>query len=112
SRDAGGQRVAAVDRNSGLCEHRFCATSLRRLLAHHPSRQRHHPPHVVARDQRASGEAGLTTITIETLINAPPEVCFDLALDVSVHVESAAFSAERVVEPGRTSGALHLGDLL
>jgi len=67
---------------------------------------------VVARDQRASGEAGLTTITIETLINAPPEVCFDLALDVSVHVESAAFSAERVVEPGRTSGALHLGDLL
>ena len=54
----------------------------------------------------------MTTITVETLIDAPPEVCFDLALDVGVHAESAAFSGERVVEPGRISGVVQSGDLL
>jgi len=67
---------------------------------------------VAPRDQRASGEIDLTTLTIETIIAAPPEFCFDLALDVGVHAESAAFSGERVVEPGRLAGALQLGDLL
>ncbi len=51
-------------------------------------------------------------IVIETSIEAPVEFCFDLALDVDVHAESAAFSGERVVEPGRTSGILQTGDLL
>jgi ligand-binding SRPBCC domain-containing protein len=64
---------------------------------------------VVARDQAARGEH---LIVVETAIEAPVEVCFDLALDVGVHAESAAFSGERIVEPGRTSGALQLGDLL
>jgi len=54
----------------------------------------------------------MTTIIVETLIAAPPEVCFDLALDVGAHAESAAFSGERVVEPGRLSGVLELGDLV
>ena len=54
----------------------------------------------------------MTTITIETVIDAPPELCFELALDVDAHAESAAFSGERVVEPGRLSGVLQLGDLL
>jgi len=54
----------------------------------------------------------LTTITIETFIAAPPEVCFDLALDVGAHAKSAAFSHERVVEPGRLTGVLQLGDIV
>jgi ligand-binding SRPBCC domain-containing protein len=49
-------------------------------------------------------------IVIETRIRAPIELCFDLARDVSAHAESAAFSSERVVEPGRTQGLLELGD--
>jgi ligand-binding SRPBCC domain-containing protein len=64
---------------------------------------------VAARDQAAGGE---NLIAVETLIEAPAEFCFDLALDVDVHAESAAFSGERVVEPGRISGVLQLGDLL
>jgi ligand-binding SRPBCC domain-containing protein len=49
-------------------------------------------------------------IIIETRIRAPIELCFDLARDVTAHAESAAFSSERVVEPGRTQGLLELGD--
>jgi len=52
------------------------------------------------------------TITIETRIAAPRERVFDLARDVDAHVESSAFTGERAVEPGRTSGLLELGDLL
>jgi ligand-binding SRPBCC domain-containing protein len=62
-------------------------------------------------DQETSG-GGLTRIVIETLIDSPPEICFDLALDVDAHVRSAAFSSERVVEPGRLSGGLELDDLI
>ncbi len=51
-------------------------------------------------------------ITIETRIRAPIEFCFDLARDVTAHAESAAFSSERVVQPGRTQGLLELGDLV
>src|SRR4030095_5638893 len=54
----------------------------------------------------------MSTIIIETRIRAPIELCFDLARDVNAHAESAAFSAERVVEPGRTRGLLELGDLV
>lgn len=55
---------------------------------------------------------GATTITIETFIAAPAEVCFDLALDVEAHARSAAFSGERLVAPGKLSGRLELGDLV
>ena len=51
-------------------------------------------------------------VVIETRIRAPIELCFDLARDVSVHTESAAFSSERVVDPGRTQGLLELGDIV
>jgi ligand-binding SRPBCC domain-containing protein len=54
----------------------------------------------------------LPTIVIETRIAAPRERVFDLSRDVDAHAESSAFTAERVVEPGRTSGLLELGDLL
>jgi ligand-binding SRPBCC domain-containing protein len=54
----------------------------------------------------------MATIVIETRIQAPIELCFDLARDVGAHAESAAFSSERVVEPGRTEGLLELGDLV
>lgn len=54
----------------------------------------------------------MTTIRIETRIRAPIELCFDLARDVEAHARSAAFSSERVVPPGRTSGLLELGDLV
>jgi ligand-binding SRPBCC domain-containing protein len=65
---------------------------------------------VAARDQ-ATGRGGpLTSIVIETPIDAPPEICFDLARDVLAHAESAAFSGERIVEPGRLEGLLELGD--
>ena len=51
-------------------------------------------------------------IVIDTFIDAPPEMCFDLALSVEAHVESAAFSGERVIEPGRLSGTLQSGDMI
>ena len=54
----------------------------------------------------------MPTIVIETRIAAPLERVFDLARDVDAHVESSAFTGERAVAPGRTSGLLDLGDLL
>lgn len=51
-------------------------------------------------------------IVIETSIAAPRELCFDLALNVEAHAESAAFSGERVVLPGRLTGQLQTGDLI
>lgn len=54
----------------------------------------------------------MTRIVVETKIRAPIELCFDLARDVNAHRESAAFSSERVVPPGRTEGLLELGDLV
>ena len=51
-------------------------------------------------------------ITVETRIRAPIELCFDLARDVNAHAESAAFSSERVVKPGKMHGLLELNDLV
>lgn len=51
-------------------------------------------------------------IVIETVIAAPVERCFDLARDVETHVESAKFSGERIVPPGKTTGFLGLGDFV
>jgi ligand-binding SRPBCC domain-containing protein len=47
---------------------------------------------------------------VRTDIRAPIERCFDLARDVDVHRRTSAFTSERVVAPGRTSGLLELGD--
>ena len=54
----------------------------------------------------------MPVVVIETTIHAPVELCFDLARDVGVHAESAAFSSERIVEAGRTKGLLERGDLV
>jgi len=51
-------------------------------------------------------------IVVETFIAAPAEICFDLARDVGAHTESASFSRERAVAPGRTEGLLELGDVV
>ena len=55
-------------------------------------------------------EQNVGRIVIRTDIRAPIERCFDLARDVDVHRRTSAFTSERVVEPGRTSGLLELGD--
>jgi ligand-binding SRPBCC domain-containing protein len=49
-------------------------------------------------------------ITHETLIRAPMERCFDLARDVGVHCETASFTRECALPPGRTSGLLEPGE--
>jgi ligand-binding SRPBCC domain-containing protein len=50
------------------------------------------------------------TVIVETLIHAPLARCFDLARDIDVHCRTAAFTAERAIPPGRTTGLLELGD--
>ena len=51
-------------------------------------------------------------LTIVTKINAPAAVCFDAARSVDAHVESARFSDERLVVPGKLTGYLEPGDLV
>jgi ligand-binding SRPBCC domain-containing protein len=48
-------------------------------------------------------------ITIETLLFAPPERCFDASRDLDIHVRSMKKTAERAVA-GRTSGLIELGE--
>jgi ligand-binding SRPBCC domain-containing protein len=48
-------------------------------------------------------------IELETVIVAPPERCFDLSLNVELHLDSTAETGERVVG-GATSGVLGAGD--
>jgi ligand-binding SRPBCC domain-containing protein len=51
----------------------------------------------------------MPTITVETKIQAPIDLCFDLARDVEVHCATATGTQECVVN-GKTSGLLELGD--
>jgi ligand-binding SRPBCC domain-containing protein len=51
----------------------------------------------------------MPVIRLETLIEAPPERCFDLARDVDVHASSTARTRERAVA-GVRSGLLGPGD--
>lgn len=48
-------------------------------------------------------------IVLATLIRAAPAVCFDLARDAQLHVESARRTGERIVA-GRAVGLWELGD--
>ncbi len=48
-------------------------------------------------------------ITLATLINAPPAVCFDAARDAQLHLESARETGECIVA-GRDVGLWELGD--
>lgn len=50
----------------------------------------------------------MPTINLETLIDAPAELCFDLARDVDAHIASTEGSGERAVA-GVTSGLLEAG---
>lgn len=52
----------------------------------------------------------MTTLVVETVIAAPPDVCFDLARDIDFHCHSAAKTHERAIAPGRTSGLIHLNE--
>jgi len=86
------------------------------LVCHRPS-----PPGARPGDGQVSkdepSEAGsvpskavaMTTITVETLVTAPIESCFDLARDVEAHIASTAGSGERAVA-GVTTGRLGHGD--
>jgi hypothetical protein len=49
---------------------------------------------------------------VVTQIAAPAQVCFDAARSLEAHVESAGFSNERLVQPGKLDGYLDLGDLV
>jgi ligand-binding SRPBCC domain-containing protein len=51
----------------------------------------------------------MPTIRLETLINAAPERCFDLSLNVDLHRHSVAHTHERPIA-GVTSGGMKLGD--
>lgn len=48
-------------------------------------------------------------LQIETFIQAPKELCFDLARSTDLHVESAEFSSEKIVA-GVSTGLLKLND--
>jgi ligand-binding SRPBCC domain-containing protein len=51
----------------------------------------------------------MPTITIETIVCAPPEECFDASRDMDLHPSSMAQTNERAVA-GRTSGLIELGE--
>lgn len=53
----------------------------------------------------------MAVVVIETQINAPVEICFDLVRDVSAHVVSAAHTGEKAVA-GVTSGHIGLGEIV
>jgi ligand-binding SRPBCC domain-containing protein len=51
----------------------------------------------------------MPTIRLETFIDASPERCFDLSLNVDLHRNSVAHTHERPIA-GVTSGVMKLGD--
>ena len=51
-------------------------------------------------------------VIIETFIAAHRERCFDLARSVDAHCETAGFTSERAVPPGKLTGLLEVGDLV
>jgi ligand-binding SRPBCC domain-containing protein len=51
----------------------------------------------------------MAVITIQTLIRATPERCFDASRDLDLHLRSMGHTGERAVG-GRTSGLIELGE--
>lgn len=51
----------------------------------------------------------METVTVEILIDASPERCFDAARDLDLHVRSLAHTNE-VAVAGRTNGLIELGE--
>ncbi|MDB5233700.1 MAG: hypothetical protein JWR44_693 [Hymenobacter sp.] len=50
-------------------------------------------------------------IEVETLVQAPPAACYELALNVQTHLDSTRQTGERVLN-GPDSGQLQLGDVV
>lgn len=51
----------------------------------------------------------MAAIHLQCVVQAPPELCFDLSLSVRLHLEAAAATGERVIG-GSEDGLLQLGD--
>lgn len=51
----------------------------------------------------------MAIVTVEIQINAPTEVCFDLARDIELHCKTSTSTKERAVA-GVTSGLISLGE--
>lgn len=51
----------------------------------------------------------MTTIELETVVNAPIDVVFDLARDIDLHEASMVASGERAID-GRRHGSIELGE--
>jgi ligand-binding SRPBCC domain-containing protein len=51
----------------------------------------------------------MAIIRLETHINAPIEICFDVSRDIDVHVESTKHTAEKSIA-GKTSGLIGMGE--
>lgn len=51
----------------------------------------------------------MPTIETDLLIFAPPEICFDCARSIELHMESTAQTRERAIA-GRMSGLIELGE--
>lgn len=51
----------------------------------------------------------MATLRLETLVNAPPAICFDLSRDIDLHTTSMARSRERAVA-GVTSGLIGINE--
>ncbi|QHL89291.1 cell division protein [Nibribacter ruber] len=51
----------------------------------------------------------MPTLQLETFMEAPPDVCFDLSRSIDLHILSTQKTGERAIA-GRTSGLLQLGE--
>lgn len=51
----------------------------------------------------------MSIIILETMINAPVEVCFDLARNLDLHMESMRHTSEKAIA-GKTSGLMQKGE--
>lgn len=51
----------------------------------------------------------MPTLIIETEIDAPPGICFDLVRDISLHLQTAKETTEKAVA-GKTHGKIALGE--
>ncbi len=51
----------------------------------------------------------MPTLIIDTHINAPSEICFDLVRDISLHLQSAKDTNEKVIA-GASKGKIALGE--
>jgi ligand-binding SRPBCC domain-containing protein len=51
----------------------------------------------------------MPVIELKTHINAAPELCFDLSLDIDMHMQSMEQTNEKAIE-GRTTGSIQLGE--